>query len=299
MAYTATKYLIPALNAYPAGYENTQKLVSFRGIMIENDTATEYSVGGIGSTSFEVTAFSAVGLVTYSALVGMPLYNGQKVVVYNTSSNTNDGTYIVSALTTSSTTAGTFIALPGPTAIAGSAQTTQTAEGVGQIQWGKMALLAQAFTATAVTVSGGVMTVTYTTLTGPQLQPGQKVTVAGMTNTGNNGSFGLVTVTQTSSTAGSFTVNNANAVASDSGTGTANYSSGISLYNTAAAPVQVAFFSTKGYIYTWDYVNQTVRIILTGASSGAALSEAALGATVAFDNTIHFEAFLVRSVNTV
>jgi hypothetical protein len=199
-------------------------------------------------------------------------------------------------LATTSSTAGTFVALPGPTAIAGSAQTSQTAEGVGQIQFGQNALIAQTFTATAVTVSGGISTVTYTTLVGPQLQPGQKVIIAGMTNAGNNGTFSLVTVTQTSSTGGSFTINNAAGVATDSGTGTANYRAGISLYNTSTAPLQVQFFSTKGYDYRWDYINQTVRIILTGASSGAALSEAALGATVAFDNTIHFEALLVRSV---
>lgn len=307
MSYTATKYLSPRPFAFPGGFENTQHLVTVRGKMIENDSSTMYTPGGIGSTSFQVTAFSAVGLVTYSTLVGLPLINGQKVVVNNTASNTNDGTYIVSALATSSSTAGTFIALPGPTAIAGSAQTSQTAEGVGQIQFGQKALIAQTFTASAVTVSGGIMTVTYTTLVGPQLTPPDSVVLTGMTNAGNNGTFSLATVTPTSSTGGSFTVANANAVASDSGTGTGNFNAGLDVYNSSYAPVQVDLYSstilgsggantgTTAYSYQWDAINQTVRIIVTGASSGAALSEAALGAHTAFDNSITFEALLVRS----
>lgn len=305
--YTATKYLCPVPFAFPGGFDNTQHLVTVRGRMIENDTSTMYTPGGIGSTSFEVTAFSAAGLVTYSSLVGVPLVNGQKVVVNNTASNTNDGTYIVSAITPSSATAGTFIALPGPTAIAGSAQTSQTAEGVGQIQFGNRAIINQTFTATAVTVSGGIMTVTYTTLVGPQLVPGQPVVLTGMTNTGNNGTFTLSTVVPTSSTGGSFTIANASAVATDSGTGTGTFTSGIDVYNSSFAPVQVLFSSstilgsagantgTTAYNYEWDSINQTVRIIVTGASSGAALAEAALGAHTAFDNSITFQAVLIRS----
>jgi hypothetical protein len=295
MSYTATKYFSPRPYAFPAGFENTQHLVTVRGPMVENDTSTMYSVGGIGSTSFEVTAFSAVGLVTYSALVGVPLINGQKVVVYNTASNTNDGTYIVSAITPSSSSAGTFVALPGPTAIAGSAQTSQTAEGVGQIQFGNRATINQTFTATAVTVSGGIMTVTYTTLVGPQLTPGDKVTLAAMTNAGNNGTFSLNSVTPTTSTGGSFKVSNASAVATDSGTGTGVFVCGIDVYNSSAQPVQVSVLTSKGWIYVWDATNQTVRVFTTGASSGAVLAEAALGASVVFDSTITFEALLIRS----
>ena len=307
MSYTATKYLCPVPFAFPGGFDNTQHLVTVRGKMIENDTSTEYSPGGIGSTSFEVTAFSAVGLVTYSALVGVPLINGQKVVLYNFASNTNDGTYIVSAITTTSSSAGTFIALPGPTAIAGSAQTSQTAEGVGQIQFGNRAIINQTFTATAVTTSGGIMTVTYTTLVGPQLVSGENVVLTGMTNAGNNGTFNLSTVVPTSSTGGSFTIANASAVATDSGTGTGTFTSGIDVYNTTFAPVQVFLTSstvlgssgkntgTTAYDYRWDPINQTVRVILTGASSGAALAEAAIGATVVFDNSITFQAVLIRS----
>ena len=298
MAYTATAFLSPRAFAFPAGFDNTQKLVTVRGTLVENDTATEYCPGGLGSTSFEVTAFSAVGLVTYALLKGMPLYNGQKVVVYNTASNTNDGTYIVSAITPSSTSAGTFIALPGPTAIAGSAQTSQTAEGVGQIQWGIRAFLSQTFTATAVTNTGGVMKVTYTTLTGPQLTAGDNVTLAGMTNAGNNGTFSLVSVTPTSSTAGSFTVNNASAVTTDSGTGTGSFRAGIEAVSTPDPPIEVQAFSSKGYIYSWDSTNQTFRVFGTGAAQYDVLNEMQLAANagqLAFDSTITFRASFVRA----
>jgi hypothetical protein len=296
MAYTATKYLSPRAFSFPAGFDNTQKNVYVRGTLVENDTSTEYSTGGIGSSSFQVTAFSAVGLVTYNSLVGLPLVNGQTVVIFNTSSNTNDGTFTVSQITPSSAVAGTFVAIPvPPNALSGSAQTTQTAEGVGQIYFGERVIISQTFTATAVTVSSGVMTVTYTTLVGPQLTPGDKALLAGMTNAGNNGTFSLVTVTPTSSTGGSFTVLNTSAVASDSGTGTGSFRSGIDAYDSSYAPIQVQIFSSKGYIYKWNRTNQTVQIFMTGASSGAVLAEAALGASVAFDGTITFEAVLQRS----
>jgi len=299
MSYTATKYLVPKAFPFPAGFDNSQKLIWLRGNLIENDTSTMYCPGGIGSTSFEVTAFSATGLVTYSALVGMPLYNGQIVVVYNTASNTNDGTYIVSALTLSTSTpatAGTFIAVPLPgKSLAASAQTSQTAEGVGQIQWGQRSYIPQTFTVTAVAFSGGVSTLTYTTLVGPQIRPEELVVIAGMTNAGNNGTFSVVTATATSSTAGSFTINNASGVATDSGTGTGNLESGIGAYNSSSAPVQVNIFTSKGWQYVWNATNQTVQIFTTGSASGNIFLEAALGASVAFDNTITFETVLIRS----
>lgn len=302
MAYTATKYLSVVLNPYPRGNDNTQRMEYMWGSFVENDTSTNYAVGGIGSTSFQVTAFSAVGLVTYSTLVGVPLVNGQRVVISNTASNTNDGTYIVSAITTTSSTAGTFIAvaLPGKS-LAGSAQTSQTAEGVGQIQFGTRVGISQTFTATAVTVSGTTMTVTYTTLVGPQLQPGQNVVITGMTNAGNNGTFNLNLVTQTSSTAGSFTTTNAAAVASDSGTGTgtltvgANVPSAANELSAAWAPVEVDIYTVKGFLYQWDPVNYTVRIFLTGTSANTVFNEAALGATVSFDGNISFKVVFPRN----
>lgn len=292
MSYTATKYLSPRAFAYPRGVDQTQRNTTLRGYMIENDTSTEYSVGGIGSSSFEVTAFSNVGLVTYSSLKGLPLINGQRVVVYNTSSNTNDGTYIVSQLTST-----TFVAVPIPgKTLAGSSQTTQTAEGVGQIQFGNRQPIAQTFTVSAVTVSGGLMTCTYTTLTGPQLFPGDSVTLAGMTNAGNKGTFSLVGVFPTSSTAGSFTVNNPNGVSTDSGTGTGSFNAGSDNESAGEVPTQVIIFSPAGWDYVWDINNYTIRIFVTGASASAVFSEAAVGATVAFDGNITFEAIFPRSL---
>lgn len=298
MAYTATKYLSVIPNLYPRGGDNSQRMAWVIGTLAENDTATEYAVGGIGSTSFEVTAFSSVGLVTYSSLVGAPLVNGQRVVVSNTASNTNDGTYIVSAITTTSATAGTFVAvaLPGKS-LAGSSQTSQTAEGVGQIQWGARVTLTQTFTATAVSVSGTNMTVTYTTLVGPQLQanPNQKIVLTGMTNAGNNGTFTINVVTQTSSTGGSFIVTNAAAVATDSGTGTGTLTVGSNDHSAAGVPVWAEISSSqKGWVYVWDAINYTVRIFVTGTSANTVLNEAALGANVAFDGTIQFRAEFVR-----
>ena len=296
MAYTATKTVQPKAFQYPLGNDNDQRCVTMRGNLFENDTATEYSIGGFGSTSFEVTAFSAVGLVTYSSLTGVPLVNGQLVVIYNTSSNTNDGTFTVSNISASSSSAGTFTAVPLPgKTLSGTAQTTQTAEGVGQVHFGVIATIAQTFTVASVTFSGGVTTYTYTTLVGPQLFPTQSVIIAGMTNAANNGTFTVSTATPTSSTAGSFTVLNPSGVATDSGTGTGQFPAGNTSYSRqGVSPIQVTFFTSKGYSYQWNRTNNTIQVFLTGASSGAVQSEAALGATLTFDNTITFEAIFLR-----
>jgi hypothetical protein len=297
MAYTTTKYVEPRPFPFPKGNDITQKTAVIRGNLVDCDTATEYTPGGIGSSSFEVTAFSAVGLVTFSALKGQPLVNGQIVLVYNTSSNTNDGTYVVSQLTMSSASAGTFVAVPiGNNTLSGTAQTSQTAEGVGQIQFAKN-LIAQTFTVTAVSVSGGVMTCTYTTLTGPNLWPGDSVLLAGMTNAGNNGLFSLANVYPTSSTAGTFTVNNPGGVSTDSGTGTGNFNAGSDNASvTNETPIQFKVDSSKGWIYKYDYTNRTIRVFTTGAGSGDILLEAALGASVVWDPTITFEAIFARTI---
>ena len=296
MSYTATKYFSPRAFPFPAGFDNTQHLVWVRGNMVDCDTATEYTPGGVGSTSFEVTAFSAVGLVTFSAMKGVPLVNGQLVVVYNTSSNTNDGTYTVSNIVYTTASAGTFTAVPIlNNALAGSAQTSQTAEGVGQIQFGQRALISQTFTATAVAWSGGISTVTYTTLTGPQLWPGDNVTLVGMTNSGNNGTFSLNAVYPTSSTAGAFKFNNVNGVATDSGTGTGAFRAGTDAYNSSSIPVMVKLLNYNGYVYVWNVQNQTIQVFTTGTASTDALNEASLGATVLFEKTLTFEALLIRA----
>jgi len=296
MAYTATKTLNLALFQFPQGVDNTEHTVILRGNVVENDTATEYVPGGVGSTSFQVTAFSAVGLVTYSSLKGIQLVNGQTVVIYNTASNTNDGTFTVSNVVASSTSAGTFTAVPlvGKT-LSGTGQTGQTAQGVGQLHFGVQALIPQTFTVTAVSNTGGQVTYTYTTLVGPQLQASQFVTIAGCTNAANNGTFSINSITQTSSTAGSFIVTNSAGVTTDSGTGSGNFQAGLQTFARNGLPVvQMTFFSIKGYTYVWNPTNSTVQIFLTGTSSGSVQNEAGLGPTVAFDNTIRFEAIYIR-----
>jgi hypothetical protein len=290
MAYTATKYFSIKPFAYPKGQDFAGRTLTLRGVLADCDTATEYTPGGIGSSSFEVTAFSAVGLVTYTALKGAPLFNGQRVVIFNTASNTNDGTFIVSQLT-----ATTFVAVPLPgNALSGTGQTAQTAEGVGQIQFGQKSLVKQTFTVTAVVVTGGVMKCTYTTLTGPQLQPGDQVNLAAMTHAGNDGPFSLVSVTPTSATGGSFTVNNPAGVSTDSGTGVGFFNGGSDAWESANVPISVKVFSTTGYVYVWDSTNYTFRVFLTGTAAGDPANEAALGATVAFDPTAVFEAVFSR-----
>src|SRR5271167_1755911 len=111
MAYTNSTYVSFKTFFHPRGVDTTERNFIVAGWLVMNDTA-EYTPGGMGSSSFQVTAFSAAGLVTYNTLIGAPLVNGQRVVVYNTSSNTNDGTYVVSTLATTSATAGTFVAVP-------------------------------------------------------------------------------------------------------------------------------------------------------------------------------------------
>jgi hypothetical protein len=300
MAYTATKYFTPKPFLYPRGSDNTQRNQVIRGQLLDCSTPTEYSVGGIGSSAFEVTAFSAVGLVTFSALLGVPLVNGQKVVIYNTSSNTNDGTYFVSGLTYTSATAGTFTAVPLPfNTLAGSAQTSQTAEGVGQMQWGARALQQTTLTLTGVTVSGTTATITYTTLSGPQLFPAEQIVITGMTNSGNNGTFTINAILVSTATTGSIQITNASAVASDSGSGTANLLSGVddsACIENPTPPVIIGNsggISLAGLMYVWDNTNQTVRIFGASGSAGVA-TELALGAHAVLESALYFQAQFPR-----
>lgn len=293
MSYTATKYVSPKPFEYPNGFANEDRTTIIRGALFENDTSTEYSVGGIGSSAFEVTAFSNVGLVTYSNLVGLQLVNGQTVVVYNTSGNTNDGTYIVSQLTPSSATAGTFVAVPIPgKALAGSSQTGQTAEGVGQLSFTERQQINQTFTISGVSASAGITTVTYTTLVGPQLRPGQTV-ILPVTGGAGTAVYTVTNAFPTSSTAGSFTVQDPSAVAT-SGSGTGIFITGTDVVQTLDNPIQVTITGAKGYWYQYDYINNTIRIFVTGSANGPAV-EAAVGATVAFDGTMRFEAVFIRA----
>jgi hypothetical protein len=298
MAYTASKYFSIKPLPYPAGQDNAQRTSTLRGTLSDQSAdAINYTVGGVGSSSFQITAFSAVGLVTYNSLIGLPLQNGQKIVAVGTTHN--DGTYIVSKLTPATSVSGTFVAVPLPGhSLDGTGDTAQTAEGVGGLQWGAKYSIPQTFTVTAVTVSAGVMTCTYTTLTGPQLSPRDPVTLAAFTNAGNDGSFTINTVVTTSATAGSFTVANLNAVASDSGTGTGFSMSGFSENAADNSPVEVRLTSTKGFVYIYDTTNNTIRIFATGTASGDALNEIATGANATFDNTVSFAAVFERAQNS-
>ena len=116
-----------------------------------------------------------------------------------------------------------------------------------------------------------------------------------MTHAGNNGTFSLNGVYPTSDTGGAFKINNPNGVATDSGTGTGAFKAGIEAYNSQSNPVSVKLFNSNGYVYRWNAQNQTIMVFTTGTASTDALNEAALGANVLFEQTLTFEALLIRS----
>lgn len=297
MSYTAQAPVAVVPFSFPQGNDITQYCQFVRGELSFGNAA--YTTGGLGSTGFQITDVSVAGVVTYSTLVGLPLQVGQKVVIFNTASNTNDGTYVVTAVAPTSATAGTFtIASP-----VGSHQATQTAQGVGQLQFAEVGKFKQTFTATAITKVGNTCTVTYTTLTGPQLVAnGNTVTLAGFSNAGNNGTFTVLSTKRTSVSAGSFTFTNALGVASDSGTGTGLLNSGSQFVQTTKNPLQVKFETVagSGLEYRWNAINQTVQIFEQGAANGAtATTPGALveytTATALLLDVVNFEAVYVRA----
>jgi hypothetical protein len=292
MAYTSTSTLAVIPFNYPRGVDNTQNCQYIRGNLVFSGGTGEYSVGGIGSTSFEVTDVTALGVVTYASLTGQPLHNGQTVVIVSTTTAGNSGNKTISAVTPSSATAGTFqINTFGAVHDA-----TQTAEGVGSLQFGTIAQLAQTYTVASVVASVGTTAYTYTTLTGPQVQAAQTVTIAGMTNPGNNGTFRVKSVATTSITAGTITAYNSAGVSTDSGTGVGVVKVGSESIETSSAPTQVRIWSTtgSGYFYNWDSLNQTVQVLVTGTAATDPDLEAAVANTIAFDN-LQFEAVFPRS----
>lgn len=290
MSYSATQLAEPRAFSYPVGVENTQHLVTIRGYIVEDSAnAGNYALGGFGSSQFEVTDVTAAGVATYGSLSGLQLLNGQWIY-YSGSTHFPLGAYQISKVTPSSGTAGTF-----SLGVAGTHDATLTAQGVGQVQWGIQALLAQTFTvATVPSVTATTMTFTYTTLTGPQLFPGDQVTLSSLTNAGNNGTFTIISVVTSSGTAGTVVVSNSGGVASDSGSGVGNFNAGIGAAPFNNAPVMVKFFSSLGYDYRWNAASQTIKVFLAGTATDA-LDEAALGGTVAFDPTLTFEAIFSRS----
>ncbi len=86
---------------------------------------------------------------------------------------------------------------------------------------------------TAASQSGPSTTYTYTLVSGPALTVGESVAVAGMANSGNNGSFTIATLG-----AGTFTVVNAGGVTSTSQTGTGKASPGtVSVFDSTMNPI--------------------------------------------------------------
>jgi hypothetical protein len=96
MSYTATAVAAVVPFGYPRGLDITQNNQIVRGQLSLANAA--YNKGGLGSTGFQVTAVTVLGVVTYNQLVGLPLQVGQKVVIFNTASNTNDGTYTIASV---------------------------------------------------------------------------------------------------------------------------------------------------------------------------------------------------------
>lgn len=295
MSYTATTFLNPIAFSNPRGSDFTQKNQIIRGNLFQNGAAANYSVGGIGSTSFEVTDVTAAGVVTYSNLVGLPLVNGQLVVIVSTTTAGNSGIKTISAVTVATSTTGTFQI----DSYAAVHDASQTAEGVGQLQFAEVYQSPQTFTVATVTAgsagANGTFTFTYTTLTGPQLQPGQTVVLA-CSKALNTGTFVVKSVTPSAIGAGSVVVfSTGGGATTDTGTGAAFLKVGVDAIQTSQAPTQVRVWSSfpKGYVYLWNPSSQTVQVFLS-AGSNAVMPEAAVGTTIAWD-TLAFEAVFPKA----
>ena len=286
MAYTVSNYLSPVIFDYPGGTDNTQKTRVLRGLLVQSEVPG-YMVGGIGSTIFEVTDVTAAGVCTYTALKGLQLANGQLVTLLAASTAGNNGVKTISAVTPSSASAGTFTITPNGS----THDASQSINGVGELRFGVVGQNAQTFTVASVVAAATTVAYTYTTLTGPQVQPGQSVTIAGCTHAGNNGTFVVQSVVQTGITAGTITCVNSGGTTTDSGTGIGSLRVGISAIDTLVPPTQVLAFSQYSgvYDYKWNPVARTLRI--STASSELATS----ASTWAYD-LVQFEATYPRSL---
>src|SRR5208283_2731078 len=111
MAYTVSNYLSPVAFDFPRGYEISQKNQTVRGLLVQSE-GPGYTVGGIGSTIFEVTDITAAGVCTYSVLRGLPLVNGQLVTLLGATTAGNNGVKTISAVVPTSATAGSFVITP-------------------------------------------------------------------------------------------------------------------------------------------------------------------------------------------
>jgi hypothetical protein len=256
MAYTVSNYLSPVPFGYPRGLDNTQQNQIVRGLLVQSQVPG-YMVGGIGSTIFEVTDVTALGVCTYSNLLGLQLVNGQLVTLLAATTSGNNGVKTISAVTPSSLTAGTFKITPN----AATHDASQTINGVGALRFGVIGQNAQTFTVASVVATSTTVAYTYTTLTGPQVQPGQQVLIAGCSHAGNNGLFEVQSVVQTSITAGTITCFNSGGTSSDSGTGTGSLKVGLIAVQSATPTEVLAFSQYSGaYDYKWNPVAQTLRI---------------------------------------
>ena len=251
MSYVTGSYVSVQPYEYPRGVDRTLFNQVLRGIVQPAGPVTlDYVTGGLGSSTFEVTAVSTAGVATYSALLGVPLYSGQTVTLSTLTHNS--GTYTISTVAPSSSTAGTFqlvnIYTNGLFVPIGTltADTSQTANGVGQISFATPASVKQAATISAVTQSVTQSTLTYSALVGPQFKAGQQVTISGMTNAGNNGTFEVLGVEYTTYAVGHLIIYNPNGVASDSGTLAATVKVGSNSIYTTQPPTQVKFCVRRG-----------------------------------------------------
>ncbi len=300
MAYVTGSYVSVQPYDYPRGVDRTLFSQVLRGIVQPAGPVTlDYVTGGLGSSTFEVTAVSTAGVATYSALLGVPLYSGQTVTLSTLTHN--PGTYTISTVVPASSTTGTFqlvniytngLFVPIGTLTADAAQ---TGNGVGQISFATLASVSQAATISAVTQSVTQSTLTYSALVGPQFKAGQQVTISGMTNAGNNGTFEVLGVEYTTYAVGHLIIYNPKGVASDSGTLAATLKVGSNSIYTTMPPTQVQFETVagSGYVYRWNAANQTIQTFVTGTASATPLAEilgVGTGVAVPFDSAIAFEA---------
>lgn len=115
---------------------------------------------------------------------------------------------------------------------------------------------------TAVSVSGGVATYSYTVVSGNAPQKNQQATITAMTHAANNGAFNITAVSPASATTGTFTVNNALAVVESGSSGVGQvFVSQISI----TAATQSGSNTTYSYtLLSGQPVSANMRVLITG-----------------------------------
>ena len=110
MAYKPPAVVTLTPFGYPRASDNTQRTNVLRG-SLSLTYGGYYTVGGIGSNSFEVTTVAVSGSVstlTYASLLGAPIAVGSTVFIAGATHASNNGPWTVQTVTTTSTTAGSF-----------------------------------------------------------------------------------------------------------------------------------------------------------------------------------------------